>query len=38
MGLAITKAILAAHGGTISAESVPGRGATFRIVFPEVLG
>ena len=38
MGLAITRAILAAHGGKIMAESVPGRGATFRIVFPEIKG
>jgi two-component system sensor histidine kinase KdpD len=36
MGLAIARAILAAHGGTIEASSVPGQGATFRIWVPLV--
>jgi two-component system sensor histidine kinase KdpD len=34
MGLAITRAILAAHGGAIGVESTPGKGTTFRIEFP----
>jgi len=33
-GLAITRAIILRHGGTISAESTPGAGATFRIRLP----
>ena len=34
LGLAIARAITEAHGGSIRAESVPGHGATFRIVLP----
>jgi anti-sigma regulatory factor (Ser/Thr protein kinase) len=34
LGLTISKAIVDAHGGTISAESEPGRGTTFRIRLP----
>jgi signal transduction histidine kinase len=34
LGLAIARAIVEAHGGRIYAESVPGRGATFRIDLP----
>ena len=34
MGLAITRALLTAHGGAIDVESVPGRGTTFRIRIP----
>jgi two-component system sensor histidine kinase KdpD len=34
MGLAIARAILAAHGGGIEASSVPGKGATFRFWVP----
>lgn len=35
IGLAIARAIVEAHGGTITAESVGrGRGATFRMTFP----
>jgi two-component system sensor histidine kinase BaeS len=34
LGLALTKAIVDAHRGTITVESVPGRGATFTIVLP----
>jgi two-component system sensor histidine kinase KdpD len=34
MGLAITRAILAAHGGGIEATSTPGNGATFRFWVP----
>jgi two-component system sensor histidine kinase KdpD len=36
MGLAIVRAILAAHGGAIQAESVPGQGAAFRFWVPLV--
>ena len=36
MGLAITRAILAAHGGTIEASSVPGKGTSFRFWVPLV--
>jgi signal transduction histidine kinase len=34
LGLAIARALVEAHGGTITAESQPGHGATFRIVLP----
>ena len=34
LGLAITKEIVEAHGGTIDATSVPGKGAEFIIVLP----
>jgi two-component system sensor histidine kinase BaeS len=34
LGLAIARAIVEAHGGMISAENNPGKGATFRIKFP----
>ncbi|MGD0546982.1 MAG: ATP-binding protein [Terracidiphilus sp.] len=36
MGLAISRAILAAHGGGIEAESPPGKGACFRFWVPLV--
>jgi two-component system sensor histidine kinase KdpD len=36
MGLAISRAILAAHGGGIVAESLPGKGARFRFWVPLV--
>jgi len=32
--LAIVQSVVSDHGGTISVESVPGRGATFRIELP----
>jgi two-component system sensor histidine kinase BaeS len=34
LGLAIAKALVEAHGGTISAESEPGRGTTIRFLIP----
>jgi two-component system sensor histidine kinase/response regulator len=34
LGLAITRRILEAHGGTISAESTPGKGSTFVMTLP----
>ena len=34
LGLAIVRRIVEAHGGTISARSVVGRGTTFRVVLP----
>jgi signal transduction histidine kinase len=34
MGLAIARAILAAHGGSIEAVSLPGEGASFRFWVP----
>jgi two-component system, OmpR family, sensor histidine kinase KdpD len=34
MGLAITRALVAAHGGTIEVENAPGKGSIFRILIP----
>ena len=34
LGLAIVRAIVEAHGGSITAESSPGQGATFRFSIP----
>ena len=34
LGLAIARALAAAHGGTISVESSPGRGASFTVTLP----
>lgn len=34
LGLAISKAVVEAHGGTIAAASVPGAGATFTVRLP----
>jgi two-component system OmpR family sensor kinase len=37
LGLAIIRAIAAAHGGQVLLDSVPGRGATFTVVVPAIL-
>jgi two-component system sensor histidine kinase KdpD len=37
MGLAITRALVSAHGGTIEAESTAGKGTRFRIAIPLTL-
>src|SRR5215470_9917882 len=34
LGLAISRSIVAAHGGTLEVRSTPGRGTTFRIELP----
>jgi two-component system OmpR family sensor kinase len=34
LGLAISKSLVELHGGSISAESTPGQGSTFRVQLP----
>jgi two-component system phosphate regulon sensor histidine kinase PhoR len=36
LGLSIVKHVLQRHGGEVQVESEPGRGSTFRLVFPAV--
>jgi signal transduction histidine kinase len=37
LGLAIASSIIKEHGGTIKAESKPGKGAAFRVFLPRVI-
>jgi len=34
LGLAVSHAVVAAHGGRIAVESAPGAGSTFRVTLP----
>ena len=35
LGLAIVKSVMSLHSGTVTVESAPGSGTTFRMIFPE---
>lgn len=37
LGLSIVAALVAAHGGSVTVDSTPGAGATFRVKLPRVL-
>ena len=34
LGLSLVKHIMEAHGGSVELSSLPGEGATFRVIFP----
>ena len=36
LGLAVSRAIAEAHGGSLTAQPVPGRGTTFRVALPAI--
>ncbi len=38
MGLSVVRGIAGSHGGAAAVESQPGKGATFRVVFPAMTG
>jgi two-component system OmpR family sensor kinase len=38
LGLSIAAALVAAHGGTITVDTAPGRGAAFRVRLPLSAG
>ncbi len=37
LGLSIVDSLVAAHGGTVSVQSAPGRGSRFRVSLPRIL-